>query len=111
MPTKLAASFPATWAELLRAPWLDRLVYEEARPEDPPGKAWYAYIHPDWLNDQFDRNSTDYHYKGAYYAYGRTPNQLFKCLKQTYWPCVRPNAAALAALEQSTSSITRSAFY
>jgi hypothetical protein len=111
MARRLVASFPSTWSALLKAPWLDRLVYEEARPEDPPGKAWYAYINPDWLTPEFDRSSTPYHYKGAYYAYGRSPIPLFRCLREIYWPYVRPNAAALAALEESTSSTTPSAFY
>jgi len=85
MAKRQDARLPHSWNELLAAPWLERLVYEEARPDDPPGKAWYAYIREEWLSESFDRLSNPYQYKGAHYAYGLGKIALLTCLRDVYW--------------------------
>lgn len=88
MAQRRDAQFPRSWKELLNAPWLERLVYEESRPEDPPGKAWYAYISDEWLSSGFDRTSNAYQHNDAHYAYGRSTIDLLACLKDHYWEFV-----------------------
>jgi len=85
MASRRDARFPRSWKELLNSPWLERLVYEEARPEDPPGKAWYAYISDEWLSSQFNHAENVYQHNGFHYAYGRGTIDLLTCLRDNYW--------------------------
>jgi len=85
MAKRRDAQFPNSWKELLKSPWLERLVYEEARPDDPPGKAWYAYIRDEWLGDSFDRFSNPYQHKDSHYVYGLGTIELLTCLRDVYW--------------------------
>ena len=85
MAKRRDAQFPNSWKELLKSPWLERLVYEESRPDDPPGKAWYAYIRDEWLSDSFDRFSNPYQHKDAHYVYGLGTIELLTCLRDVYW--------------------------
>jgi len=85
MAKRRDAQFPNSWRELLKSPWLERLVYEEARPDDPPGKAWYAYIRDEWLGDSFDRFSNPYQHKDSHYVYGLGTIELLTCLRDVYW--------------------------
>ena len=85
MGNRRDTQFPKSWKELLNAPWLERLIYEEARPEDPPGKAWYAYISDEWLSPGFNRAANAYQHNGAHYVYGRGTIDLLTCLKNDYW--------------------------
>lgn len=109
MAKRRDAQMPNSWKDLLRAPWLDRLIYEEARPEDPPGKAWYAYIKDDWLSPSFDRFSNVYQHNDAHYVYGVGSTDLLRCLQDVYWPYIEDqNADPTKRRKRSFTSTTRS---
>ena len=111
MAKRRDARLPHSWKELLRAPWLERLVYEEARPEDPPGKAWYAYIKDEWLGPGFDRFSNTYQHKDAHYAYGVGTVELLSCLRDRYWDHIEnKNGDAERRRKRSFTSTTESAW-
>lgn len=109
MAKRRDAQFPNSWKELLKAPWLERLVYEEARPEDPPGKAWYAYIREEWLSPKFDRFSNPYQHKDAHYVYGTGTIELLKCLHDVYWDYIEnKDGDAARRRKRSFTSTTQS---
>ena len=109
MAKRRDAQFPNSWKELLKSPWLERLVYEEARPEDPPGKAWYAYIRDEWLSDSFDRFSNPYQHKDAHYVYGLGTIELLTCLRDVYWDYIQNQKGdAESRRKRSIASTTQS---
>lgn len=111
MAKRRDAQFPNSWKELLKSPWLERLVYEEARPEDPPGKAWYAYIREEWLSPKFDRFSNPYQHKDAHYVYGTGTIELLQCLRDVYWDYIEnKDGDAARRRKRSLTSTTQSAW-